>query len=184
MQAQFWLDKWNNQETGFHLESAHPLLQKYYPQIFNPNVGVFVPLCGKSSNLAFFAAKGSYTLGCELAEKAVKVFFSSLKITENKPAKVSALSKFQSYQLDNLEILVGDYFELQPEQLGACKTIYDRAALIALPESMRNGYVEHMRSLNKSCVSSSSCLNFLRAASVFSENMVNVRLYSPAVCVS
>ena len=66
MQAQFWLDKWNNQETGFHLDSAHPLLKKFYSQIFSSEDGVFVPLCGKSSDLAFIADKGSYTLGCEL----------------------------------------------------------------------------------------------------------------------
>ena len=147
MKAQFWLEKWSNQETGFHLDSAHPLLQKFYSQVFNPKEGVFVPLCGKSSDLAFFAEKGSYTLGCELAEKAVRAFFSSQNKTDDKKLQISDIAKFQLYQLNNIEILIGDYFDLQAKQLESCKTIYDRAALIALPELMRKDYVEHMRNI-------------------------------------
>ena len=157
MEAQFWLDKWHKQETGFHLASVHPLLQKFYAEVFEPQLGVFVPLCGKTSDLAFFAEKGSYTdnvkvVGCELAENAVKAFFAEQKQSDDrksddKQLKVSELESFKSYQLDNIEILVGDYFDLQPKQLEACTRIYDRAALIALPESMRKVYVEHMRNL-------------------------------------
>lgn len=147
MQAQFWLDKWDNQETGFHLGSVHPLLKKFYSEVFSPQKGVFVPLCGKSSDLAFFAEKGSYTLGCELSEKAVKAFFSAPQLVNKEQLQVSSSGGFQSYKLNNLELLTGDFFELAKEQLKACNTIYDRAALIALPETMRKNYVTHMKSL-------------------------------------
>ena len=147
MKAQFWLDKWNNQETGFHLDAAHPLLKKFYSQVFSPSQGVFVPLCGKSSDLTFFAQKGSYTLGCELSEKAVEAFFSSQELLQMGKVTIAERSGLQSHRLDNIELLFGDYFHLQSKQLENCKTIYDRAALIALPEEMRKDYVEYMRLL-------------------------------------
>src|SRR5690606_38468774 len=43
-----------------------------------------------------------------------------------------------------IEIICGDIFALDAATLGACKGVYDRAALIALPESMRADYARHV----------------------------------------
>jgi len=146
MEAQFWLDKWEKQETGFHLSAIHPLLQKFYARVFRQKLGVFVPLCGKTSDLTLFAQKGSYTLGCELSDIAARAFFDSagLKATER------TFENFKSFKANNLEILVGDFFDLQRSQVKNCPTIYDRASLIALPSSMRVAYVAKLKSLFKS----------------------------------
>lgn len=143
MKAQFWLDKWERQETGFHLPSVHSWLKKYYATVFNQSGGVFVPLCGKSTDLSYFAENNHYTLGCELSLKAAKQFFAVNQLEY----EVRSNQSFKSLKADNLEILVGDYFNLQTSQLAQCQFVYDRAALIALPEAMRVQYVQQMRTL-------------------------------------
>lgn len=140
MEAEFWLNKWNKQETGFHLTQVHPLLQKFYNQVFSEDKGVFVPLCGKTSDLKLFADKGSYTLGCELSKIAVEQFYDAHKLK----AEIATSEKFTHYISANLEILVGDYFELRQVDIGACQTIYDRASLVALPSKMRTQYVKKL----------------------------------------
>ena len=51
------------------------------------------------------------------------------------------LSHFHHPQID---LCVGDFFELTIEQLGQIDAIYDRAALVTLPEEMRSQYVKYL----------------------------------------
>ena len=51
------------------------------------------------------------------------------------------------YQGANLTVWVGDIFTLTPEQLGTVNAVYDRAALVALPLSMRVRYTQHILQL-------------------------------------
>ena len=46
-----------------------------------------------------------------------------------------------------MTIFCGDFFELAPELLGPVDRVWDRAALIALPEAARVRYVRHLRAL-------------------------------------
>ena len=57
--------------------------------------------------------------------------------------------KFKLYSYNNIEIFVGDFFDLSTEILGDVDFIYDRAALVALPEYMRKMYVEHLLNNSK-----------------------------------
>jgi thiopurine S-methyltransferase len=43
--------------------------------------------------------------------------------------------------------LCGDYFALTPADVGLFDTVYDRAALTALPENIRSLYVSQLRLL-------------------------------------
>ncbi|WP_444998016.1 thiopurine S-methyltransferase [Aliikangiella sp. IMCC44359] len=143
MQAQFWLDKWQKQETGFHLQQVHPLLKKYADKVFADSSSVFIPLCGKTNDIMFFSNQGVNTLGVELSAKAVNDFFKEQKLT----VELNARGKFDSYSSEAIEILVGDYFNLSAFDVSSCGHIYDRAALIALPIEMRASYVRKMHEL-------------------------------------
>ena len=41
---------------------------------------------------------------------------------------------------DEIRILLGDFFALEPRHLADIAGVYDRASLIALPPAMREGY--------------------------------------------
>jgi thiopurine S-methyltransferase len=147
MQASYWLERWENQQTGFDLGSPHPFLCKFYTQFFSTESSIFVPLCGKSQDIAFLASNQHSVIGCELSEKAITEFFNANQL---KP-KVSSQRSFQQFRVNNINLLQGDFFQLTREHLVKdnipCQAIYDRAALIALPSDMRKAYVEYMLGL-------------------------------------
>ena len=77
--------------------------------------------------------------------KYINEFFYELYV---KP-KISKLDDFSLYQAKNIDIFVGDIFKLSAKLLGRVDAVYDRAALVALPERMRFKYTSHLRSLTK-----------------------------------
>jgi thiopurine S-methyltransferase len=49
------------------------------------------------------------------------------------------------WQAGAITLWCGDFFSLGTEQLGQIDTVFDRAALTALPEDIRSGYVQLLR---------------------------------------
>lgn len=141
MDAEFWLNKWREGETGFHMERVTPLLAKYWPSLgLASDARVLVPLCGKSLDMAWLAAQGHPVLGVELSSMAVEQFFEEHHLEPNEHD--SALGRH--YVAGNIEIICGDIFDLDGATLSSCAGVYDRAALVALPSDMRRRYVEHV----------------------------------------
>jgi len=147
MEAEFWLKKWEKNEIGFHMSEANPLLIKYLDKLkLEKSSRVFIPLCGKTLDIAWLVSKGFSVVGAELSTEAIKQLFSELSLTP----QISQVAKLQLYQAKNLNIFVGDIFDLTAEILGSVAAIYDRAALVALPESMRISYASHLRQITHS----------------------------------
>ena len=138
MQPDFWHQRWANQQIGFHQSTPTPLLQKHWAALDVAKGGtVFVPLCGKSLDLAWLAAQGHRVLGVELSSIAIAQFFDEHALT---PALRQ--SRYGThYQAGGIEIIHGDAFGLDSDVLAGCSAVFDRAALIALPPQLRQRYV-------------------------------------------
>ena len=64
MDADFWQQRWREGRTGFHQDRPTPLLAQYWDAIgVAAGARVLVPLCGKSLDLAWLAARGHRVLG-------------------------------------------------------------------------------------------------------------------------
>jgi thiopurine S-methyltransferase len=90
--------------------------------------------------MIWLANQGHEVIGVELSPVAVRAFFRENRM---QPARRRA-GKFTLWQHGRLSILCGDYFSLTKEDLGQIDTVYDRAALTALPEDIRGLYVAHL----------------------------------------
>lgn len=138
-----WLQCWRDRRTDdFHQHTVNPLLTRFWPSLdLALGSRVFVPLCGKSLDMIWLAGQGHEVIGVELSPVAVRAFFR-----ENgfKPVR-RKLGKFTLWQHGRLSILCGDYFSLTEADLGRVDTVYDRAALTALPEDIRGLYVVQLR---------------------------------------
>lgn len=140
----FWLERWAQNQIGFHLGEVNPYLQRHWPTLQLPaGVRVLVPLCGKSLDLTWLAAQGHRVLGVELAQKAVEEFFAE----QGLQAEVSARGAFKVYRAGALELWCGDFFALGAADVADCGALYDRAALIALPPAMRERYAAHLATI-------------------------------------
>ena len=150
MDIAFWLERWSRGQIGFHQHQINPYLGYYYgekgPSLEKrAELKVFVPLCGKSRDLWWLQQSGYETLGVECSELAVEQFFSELQLNYSK----MNTERHVSYKSDKLEILLGDFFTLQADDIGNITDIFDRASLIALPEEMRREYVNKVTELQK-----------------------------------
>ena len=137
MDADFWQQRWRQGRIGFHQDRPTPLLEQYWDAIGVPaGTRVLVPLCGKSLDLAWLAARGHHVLGVELSRLAVEQFFAEHALTPS----VHESANGRHYVSGAIEIVEGDAFTLEPALLAGCDAVYDRAALIALPAALRRTY--------------------------------------------
>lgn len=144
MEPGFWHDKWHQQQIGFHQQDINPFLVKYWQKLALPAAAkVFVPLCGKSLDMCFLAEQGHQVIGCELNELAVQQFFSDNQLEMTK----TVVGEHQHYQTEQISLYQGDIFTLPNELTQDVTAFYDRAALIAWPESMRARYAKQLASL-------------------------------------
>jgi thiopurine S-methyltransferase len=140
-----WLQMWRDNRTDdFHQVVVNPLLTEYWhSQKLKKGSRILVPLCGKSLDMLWLAEQGFRVIGIELSPIAVEAFFREnhlrVKITRN--------GNFTCWQSGAIVIWCGDYFSLEKHRLGRIDSVFDRAALTALPESVRGHYVTQLRSL-------------------------------------
>lgn len=138
MEPEFWLERWEKREIGFHQVDINRFLEQYWSTLeLAKDSSVFVPLCGKSKDMRWLAQQGHHVLGVEVSETAVLEFFEEWEVKPTREQKGS----FARYSANNIEILVGDFFALTAEDLQEVAGVYDRAALVALPPDIRRDYV-------------------------------------------
>lgn len=137
-----WLQCWRDRQTDFHQKAVNQLLAKFWPKLaLARGSRVFVPLCGKSLDMLWLANQGHEVIGVELSPIAVRAFFRENSL---RPSR-RQVGKFTLWKHGRLSIFCGDYFALSKHDLGQIDTVYDRAALTALPEDLRQRYVAHLK---------------------------------------
>ena len=141
MEGKFWLERWVRQDTGFHQRDVNAHLRSFWPVLgLAAGDAVFVPLCGKSGDMTWLRAQGHPVLGVELSPLAVTAFFSENGLAPQRRRQ----GVFDVAESDGIRIFCGDFFDLTVDDLAGMKVVYDRAALVALPPTMRERYAAHM----------------------------------------
>lgn len=139
-----WQQCWRDRQTDFHQTEVSPLLTRFWRGLdLAPGSRVFVPLCGKSLDMIWLAQQGYEVIGLELSPVAVRAFFHE----NNMQPTRRAVGRFTLWQSGKIAILCGDYFSVSRADLGSIDVVYDRAALTALPEDIRQRYVAHLKTI-------------------------------------
>jgi thiopurine S-methyltransferase len=143
VKPEFWLERWQSGQIGFHRAEPNPRLIGNHQRVLGDCLRVLVPLCGKSVDLEWLVVRGHEVVGVELSELAATTFFAERGFTPER----SEHDSFVEYRYGGVRILVGDFFALTPEHVGYFDGAYDRAAMIALPPELRPRYCEKLASL-------------------------------------
>lgn len=137
MHPEFWHQRWADNQIGFHQDVPTPLLLKHWAALgVAPGARVFVPLAGKSRDMAWLASQGHRVLGVELSQLAVEQFSAEHDLTP----ELEDTRYGKHYRAGGIELIVGDAFALDADLLRDCTAVFDRAALIALPPELRARY--------------------------------------------
>jgi thiopurine S-methyltransferase len=153
--------QWNEKRIGFHLKDVNPVLEKYSKIYLSNtsaatdetcaasaggNIRVFVPLCGKSVDLAYLTTMANEVVGVEGIRLALEQFSEEhpdLKISAKESAGASTTDGFERFVGDKITLLKGDYFDLDATKSGGqFGMIFDRASMVAIEPTMREAYVD------------------------------------------
>ncbi|CAM2006271.1 hypothetical protein [Acanthopleuribacter pedis] len=143
MEAEYWYECRQTNDLGFHQPEGNALFAHHFDRLnflkgsrLLKGRRIFVPLCGKTRDMAWLLANGFRMVGTELSEIAVRQFIDGLGVNPT----IGASGDLTRYSAVNLDLFVGDIFALSAAQLGAVDAVYDRAALVSLPAEMRRRY--------------------------------------------
>jgi len=141
MEKSFWIKNWEENNIGFHNSEYNELLLKHFPCFsLEGNCHIFVPLCGKTQDLIWLAMQGQKVTGVEVSPLAVAGFFEENNFSFDK-TEDGAFNRYSS-KTPPIEILEGDFFEVNNQVLGKVNFLYDRASIVALPPELRKKYTE------------------------------------------
>ena len=141
MDPSFWHQRWEKNEIAFHESQANPVLVSHFNELsLGKGSRVFVPLCGKTLDISWLLSNGYRVAGAELSQIAIEQLFMELGLQP----EISRVGEVEQWSDKNLDICVGDISAVSRKMLGPVDAIYDRAALVAFPEEMRNRYTAHL----------------------------------------
>lgn len=155
-----WHRRWNSNDIAFHEADGNHLLKKHFDMLaVAPEQTIFLPLCGKTKDIAWLLDKGLRVVGIELNESAIQQLFEELGIDPS----VETAGEFTIYRALHLTIFVGDFFALSSAMLGQVNAIYDRAALVALPLALRKEYTRHLAAITANAKQLLVCFDYDQA---------------------
>jgi thiopurine S-methyltransferase len=145
MEAEYWLKRWREGRTGWHRSEVMPLLVQHWSALNVPRGSrVLVPLCGKSLDMLWLSQQGMRVLGVDVSPVAIESFLAENQLH----ARTRGEADGTHYEITNasgeIEIINGDAFALDPDEVAQCNVFYDRAALIAMPAPMRRRLVDEL----------------------------------------
>jgi len=146
MDPSFWHRRWKKNEIGFHESEGSHLLKDHFDKWTLPSSPrVFVPLCGKTRDIAWLLSNGLEVVAVELNESAVIALFDELGVQPD----IEKQGELIRYSVRDLTVYVGDFFALSAAIIGSVDGVYDRAALVALPPELRKRYTRHLQQITQ-----------------------------------
>ncbi len=144
MDKNFWHQRWENNEIGFHESKANPLFVSHFKNLaIEKGSCVFLPLCGKSLDIGWLLSNGSRVVGVDLSELAIKQLFAELGVEPG----ITDIGEIKHYSAKDIDIFVGDIFALTGDMLRPVDAVFDRGGLVALPEDIRSRYTKHVANI-------------------------------------
>lgn len=133
-----WHTAWEQGNIGWHREDVNTALREHIHRLdLQQGDTLFFPLCGASLDMKWALDQGYHVKGVELVSMAIERFFATHSIAYKQVGNV--------YYGDNITLYCCDVFDLSVDDLQDVKAIFDRGALVALPEEIRTAYFKHVR---------------------------------------
>ena len=145
MKPEFWHNAWKkSDQPGWQQKNVNQhLLNRWSESGASDSEVVFVPLCGRSLDMQWLRESGHHVIGIDLSVTALEQFCEQQSID----ATCERDGLLTVFRASGWTLFAGDFFRLEPDQLSRVSRVYDRAALIALPETMREDYARHLQRL-------------------------------------
>lgn len=139
-----WHERWDEGRIGFHESQVNRHLETFSPWLLDgPKHRVLVPLAGKTVDISWLLDRGHEVVAVELVPKAVAEFHAE----SGRATTPTVEGPFSVWRSDGLVFLQGDIFAMTGAHVQGVDRMWDRAAMVALPQTVRERYVAHLRSV-------------------------------------
>lgn len=144
MNFDFWRSRWETHQIGFHQAGATPALIDAIDRVApDRSSRVLVPLCGKTKDMMFLAARGHAVTGVEWVEQALVEFFSENELAHEVTKPAEGITKLTA---DRIEGYACDFLKLDPKMTGKFAWAFDRASLVTFEDADQPEYIAHLAS--------------------------------------
>ena len=142
-----WKNRWEQEMIGWHNTEVNPHLKEHHDvlQERRKKPRILVPLCGKSLDIRWLATEAKEVIGVELVQKAIDDFYQE----QAQHPQQTRREGLTHYSHENVHLVCANIFDASSKRIGFFDSIYDRAALVALPLAQRQKYADHCLSLLK-----------------------------------
>jgi SAM-dependent methyltransferase len=122
----YWDSQYKSHTTGWDLGAVSPPIKSYFEKVENKNLAILIPGCGNTYEAEFLLQQG----------------FTNITVIDIAPTLAAVLQeKFKNNE--SINIVLGDFFDHQ----GKYDVIVEQTFFCALPQTMRQRYVNKMHSL-------------------------------------
>ncbi|XP_070557157.1 probable thiopurine S-methyltransferase isoform X2 [Ptychodera flava] len=131
-----WQNRWLMGKIGFHKNYVNDYLIDNIDLLTGGKKGIkiFVPLCGKSIDLKWFADLGHDVTGLEFCDVAIKTFFEEQQmdyaVSQMENLKGGTIFKSKEH---NIQVYCCDFFDFSSSIAGQFDAVWDRLAFGGLP---------------------------------------------------
>jgi thiopurine S-methyltransferase len=133
---------------GFHQAQINPMLAAHWPSLeLTKDASVLVPLCGKTLDMLWLAARGHSVFGVELSETACEAFFTENDLPFDRAQMDDGVLFTGCHETLDVRLWCGDFFDVPAERFGRFDACFDRASLIALPQPLQERHASSLRTL-------------------------------------
>lgn len=137
MKHEFWREKWQAQQIGFHRSEANDALLSHAKKVLPARSRVLVPLCGMTLDMDWLIAEGYSVVGVEFVPEAI----DGLKQRWGAPQASNKHGDLWVHRWsEQCTIVQGDFFQFSDLGLESVDGVWDRAAIVALDPSTRGAY--------------------------------------------
>jgi len=148
-EVQFWKIHWDEKPAFWHIDAVNKNLAKYFNRLV-PNSPsspedetrtIFVPLCGKTRDIAYLLSRGLKVFGLEGVKQAIE----ALDAENSFDLKFDKAQSIYYTEDRQLQIYFGDMYTCPIEKWGPFDFVWDRASFCAVEYSFRPSYKEIMQ---------------------------------------
>ncbi|XP_071963090.1 thiopurine S-methyltransferase-like isoform X2 [Antedon mediterranea] len=150
LSTEYWMSSWKAGDIVFHNDFIYPMLQKHAEKLFDnqSNCRVFVPLCGKSLDMKWFADLGHSVVGVDVSEVGILSFFEDqgIEYVKESVPEIQGATRYKSKD-GKITIYKANLFSMKKDIIGDFDCIWDNGSLVAINKQDRQKYVSTLTSL-------------------------------------
>ncbi len=126
LNAEYWDNRWKEQNTGWDIGSASPAITHYADQYPNKHAAILIPGCGSAYEATYLVQHG----------------FTNITLLEIAPAAADLLAK-KFADTPHVNVIYQDFFK----HSGTYDLILEQTFFCALNPNLRQDYATHAHSL-------------------------------------